>query len=84
MAVRRTFRLLIELPRRFLLQIIEEGADQRRIQVREVQARGRLAAPLLDKVQKQPERVPVGGDGVWAGLPLGHQSLREVALQQGW
>src|SRR5579863_5722112 len=66
-----------------LLQSIEELTDQRRIQIRKVQARRRLAVVLLCEVQKQSERVSIRGDRMGAGLSLSHQTLREVALQQG-
>src|ERR1043165_7986031 len=66
-----------------LLQTIEELTDQRRIQIRKVQARRRLAVVFLCEVQEQSERVSIRGDRMRADLSLSHQTLREVALQQG-
>ena len=38
---------------------------------------------LRGEAEQQPERVPVGGDGVGAGPPLADQPLGEERLQSG-
>ena len=64
-------------------QVVEERPDQRRVQVGDVQIGGCLAGPLLGEGEKQFDCVPVGGDGVAAGLTLPGESVGEKRLQ-GW
>ena len=63
------------------LEVVQERTDQRRVQVGDLQARRCLARPLFGEGQEQLERVPVGGDGVRAGLALPGQAVGEEALQ---
>jgi len=45
-----------------VFEVLEEGADQRRVEIVDVQLERLLAGPLVREAQKQPERVSVGGD----------------------
>ena len=62
-------------------QVVEEGGDQWRVQVGDVQRGGRLAGPGGGEADQQPERVPVTGDGVTRGPALSHEPLGEERLQ---
>ena len=64
------------------LDIGEERADERRIQIGERQGRWGLPQLHLCEHEKQPERVPVGGDRVGANIALAYEALGEVALDQ--
>src|SRR6266851_9849440 len=46
-----------------LFEILQEGADERRVDVREVESRGRLASPLVGEPNQQAEGVAIGADG---------------------
>ena len=48
----------------FVLEVIEERADQRRVEIVEIQLAGLLAGPLGGEREQQPERVAVGSDRV--------------------
>jgi len=61
------------------LQVIKEGADQRRVEVADVERAWRLAGPLLGVAQQQPERVPVRGDGVRAGSTRMSRSVKNAS-----
>jgi hypothetical protein len=50
--------------------MIEEGADEWSIEVVDVQLRGLDASPLGHEDEQQPQRVSIGGDGVWTDLAL--------------
>ena len=63
-----------------VLEVVEERADQRRVQVGELQAVGLLAGLLLREAQQQLDRVAICGDRAWAGVSLGDQPLGEVRL----
>jgi hypothetical protein len=45
-----------------LLEVVEERADQRRVEIVDVQLERLLAGLLLREAKQQPERVAVGGD----------------------
>src|ERR1035441_8256776 len=63
-----------------MLEVIEERRDERRAEICEVEPGGRYAGLLAGELQQEPERVPVGGDGVRAGSSL---ALGEERLQGG-
>ncbi len=64
------------------LEVIEERADQRRVQVGEVEL-GRLLAGLpVCVAQQQPERVAVGDDRARAGVALRDQPVGEPCLER--
>jgi hypothetical protein len=63
------------------LQVVEEIADQRCVQILDPQTRWRDAGAGEGEGQQQLERVTVGGDGVWAGLTLPDQPVGEERLQ---
>ena len=52
------------------LEVVEERADQRRVEIRDVEPVRLLAGCVLGEAQQQPERVAVGGDRVRAGVAL--------------
>jgi hypothetical protein len=64
-----------------VLEVVEEGPDQRRVEVGELEPGGRRARSLLGEGEQEPERVPVGGDRVRAHLPLGEEPLGEERFQ---
>jgi len=51
--------------------MVDEGADQYGVEVLEVELGGRLAGVTLRVAEQEPERVPIGSDGVWAGREAG-------------
>jgi hypothetical protein len=64
-------------------EMVEEGADERSIQILEVKHRGRFLQTLPGKCEEQTEGVPVTGNGVRACLPLAHEAVGEECLEQG-
>ena len=64
------------------LQVLQEGTDERRVKVGEVELIGPLARPLGGKAQQQAEGVPVRGDGVGARSSLGHQALGQERFER--
>jgi hypothetical protein len=66
-----------------LFEVGEERADQRRVEIAEVQLEWLLAGLLVREAEQQPERVAVGGDRLRAGVALGDQALGEERLQRG-
>ena len=64
------------------LEMSQERADQRRIEFRHRQVRGRLAQALLCILQQQTEGIAIAGDGVRTGVALLHQPIHEERLQQ--
>nr|WP_257037167.1 hypothetical protein [Streptomyces sp. OV198] len=60
--------------------MLEERADCRRVQIGDAQAGRPSAGALLGEAEQEGERVPVGRDGVLAGLKLEHQFVGEEAL----
>jgi hypothetical protein len=51
---------------RVLFEVGQERADQRRVEIVDVQLTRLLAGLLICEGQQQPERVAVGGDRLWA------------------
>ncbi len=66
----------------FVLEVVEEVADERRVDVVEGEAARRLAGAGLGVAENLAPRVPVGGDGVRAGLLLGSETVGEERLEQ--
>ena len=66
----------------FVLEMVEEGEDERRRQILQHKRRGSFAQPVLREREKQPEAIAVGGDGARAHLSLLHQIFDEEPLQQ--
>jgi hypothetical protein len=62
-------------------EILEERADEHRVEIRQLELGGRLAALPMHEAEQQPERVAVGGDRVRTGLALVQQSLCEEAFE---
>ena len=44
-------------------EMLQEDADERRVDVREVESRGRLASPLVGERDQQAKGVAIGADG---------------------
>ena len=66
-----------------VFEVVEERADQRRVEIVEVQLERLLAGLLVREAQQQPERVAVGGDRLRAGVALGDQTVGEERLERG-
>jgi hypothetical protein len=66
----------------FGLEVLEERADQRCVEVSEVQLAGLFAGLLLGEAQQQPERGAVGGHRPGAGVALGQQPVGKERLER--
>jgi hypothetical protein len=64
-----------------VLQVFEERAHQRRVEIPELKLRGCLAGPLLRVSEQQPEGVPVRVDGVGAHVALGAEAGDKAGLE---
>ena len=62
--------------------MIEEGADEGRVQIVESQPGWHLAETLGREAQQEAERVPIRRDGMGTGRTLLHESIREEGLEQ--
>jgi len=51
-----------------VLNMIQERADERSVEIVQRELRRRFLKLLLGKSKKQPERIAVRGDGVGAGV----------------
>jgi hypothetical protein len=60
-----------------VLQVIEECADERRVEVGELDLGGGLAGRVLGEAEQELPAVAVGGDRVAAGLALASQIVGE-------
>jgi hypothetical protein len=65
----------------FVLQMVEEGADQRRIEIVDVELSRRLTVSFRREDQKQPQRVAIGLNRVRADLALADEAVGEECLQ---
>jgi hypothetical protein len=65
-----------------VFEVVQERADQRRVEVGEVQLAWLIAGLLLGEGEQQPERVAVGGDGSRARVSLGDQPVGEECLER--
>lgn len=63
------------------LEVIEEVADTRGIEVVELQPGRFCAMPRGGEDQHQPQGVPIGSERMRAGLPLPDQAVGEERLQ---
>jgi len=50
--------------------VLEEGSNEWRVEIFDLQLRRCFASPLMDEGEQTPKRVALGGHGVRAGLPL--------------
>ena len=70
-----------------LFEVGEERADQRRVEVVDVEIAGVLAGRGCREREQQPERVAVGRDRLRAGVELGDQTFGEIRRYcsfRGW
>ena len=67
----------------FTLKMIEERAQQRRVEFRHGENRGCPLQALLGEPKEQAKGVAVACDRVRTRLPLAHEAIREERLQQG-
>ena len=67
----------------FDFEVLQEGADQRGVEVGGVQLGGLFAGATGGEAELQPPAVTVGGHRVGTGLALAHQPLGEERLQCG-
>jgi hypothetical protein len=65
-----------------VLNVIQERADERRVEIVQRELRRRFFELLLGKTEKQPERIAVRDDGVGTGLALIHKAISEKGLKQ--
>jgi len=65
------------------LEVGQEIADHRAVEVFEVEVAGGLADALVDEGEQQAEGVAVGGDGVGAGIELSSKAFGEEGLEGG-
>ncbi len=63
-----------------VLEMVEERANQRRVEIVEVELAGLLAGLLLSESEKQTQRVAVGRDRVRARVALPGQPVGEERL----
>src|SRR5260370_19399339 len=63
--------------------MLQEGADERGVRVGKIQLAGLRAWPGVHEPQDQAPGVPVGGDGVRAGVALADQPFGEEGLEGG-
>ena len=64
-------------------EVVQEVADQPGVEIAQVEVAGLGPGPLGAEGEQQPERVPVGGDGVGAGSELRREPLGEERLEGG-
>jgi hypothetical protein len=64
-------------------EVGEEGADQWRVEVVDVQLEWLLAGLVVREAQQQREGVAIGGDGARARVTLDDQPVGEERLQRG-
>jgi hypothetical protein len=64
-------------------EMVEEGRDQRRVEVLDLELAWLLARAALREREQQPEGVAVGGDRVRAGALLVDQPVGEERLKRG-
>ena len=82
MAARRSLRVR-DAVAALAFEVVQEGGDQRRVEMGDVELAGRLGGALGGEGEQQPEGVAVGGDGVRAGCALTDQPVGEEGLQAG-
>jgi len=63
------------------LEVSEEVADERRVEILERELAWRFVKPLRREAQQEAEAVPVPGDGVGARMPLCEQAVSEERLK---
>ena len=63
-----------------LLEMVQKSTDERRIEVAEIQLRGRDASPRRREAQQEPQRVSVGSDRVRTHLALPDEAVGEERL----
>ena len=64
------------------LEIGQERANERRLQIVERQGRRGLAEPRLREREQQPECIPIRCDRIGADIALTHEPFGEVTLDQ--
>ena len=83
MAASLALRVRRLLPRSAFQVVQERPRSAGRRDPRDAALAGRLLRLAFDEVEQEPEGVPIGGDGVRAGVALGHQPLGEERLEGG-
>src|SRR3546814_5996754 len=61
----------------FDFEVGEERADERRVELTQVETRRRRGDLVVREAEQEPERVAVGGNGVGAGGPLRDETRSE-------
>ena len=62
-------------------EMLQERGHQRRVEVVNIQRVGLFAGAGSGEGEQEPERVAVGGDGVWARAALADEPVGEEGLQ---
>ncbi|HET7438667.1 MAG TPA: hypothetical protein VFJ56_04160 [Nitrospira sp.] len=64
------------------LEVIEEQANEGRIEVFDPELAGHFAESFFSKLQKQAEAIAISRDGVRARLPLAEQAIGKEGLKK--
>jgi hypothetical protein len=64
-----------------VFEVVEERADQLRVDILDLKPSRCRADPARRELHKHPQRVAVGGHGVWAGVLLPSEAFGEEGLQ---
>ena len=65
-----------------LLEMLQKGAEKWRVEIRQAQARRGLVQLLLGKLQEETKGGAVARNRVGTRLPLVHQPLGKICLQE--
>src|SRR5262245_41049157 len=65
-----------------LLEMLEKGAEKRRVEIRQAQARGSLVQLLLGKLQEETRGGAVARNRVGTRVTVVHQPLGTIRLQE--
>jgi len=64
------------------LEVIQEGEDQVAVEVVDRQTTGRATEAGRGEDKQEPERMPIGHDGLRTGASLGHEAFAKEGLEQ--
>ena len=64
-------------------EVRQEPPDERRVEIAELELRGRFGDVGRREAQQQPPGISVRGDGVRAGVALLNQPVRKERLERG-
>jgi hypothetical protein len=64
------------------LKVLQECADERRVEIPKRQLRREFAKAYLRECKQEPEGIAIGGDGVGAYASMPHEPIDEPPLDQ--